>query len=122
MFLTTSIGKIRLDRIKTYHTNSILLQEYYLAENISNVSLDADYNFERKNHQSYKGATLILPELYLKHGSAKRLKHTSVKNRGERIKHRWVLTTFFSPAETKVIAAEIRRTQDIMEELETNFI
>ena len=38
--------------------------------------------------------------------------------------HRWVLITLplpFSPTETKVIAAEIRRTQDNMKELETGF-
>ena len=65
-----------LDKIETHHTNSILVQKYNLAENLSNVSLNADYNFERKNHRSYKGSTF-----YLKRGSAKRLKYTPVKNR-----------------------------------------
>ena len=74
-----------LDRIQT-HTNSILVQKYDLAENLSNVSLDADYNFQRKNQRSYKGSTHVLPNFYLKRGSAKRLKYTSVKNREECIK------------------------------------
>ena len=70
-----------LDKIETHHTNSILVQKYNLAENLSNVSLNADYNFERKNHRSYKGFTPVLPNFYLKRGSAKRLKYTPVKNR-----------------------------------------
>ena len=67
-----------LDRIETHRTNSILVQKYNLAENLSNVSLNADYNFERKNH---KGSTPALPNFYLKRGSTKRLKYTPVKNR-----------------------------------------
>ena len=35
-----------LDRIETHHTNSVLAQKYDLAENLSNVSLDADHNFD----------------------------------------------------------------------------
>ena len=35
-----------LDRIETHHTNSVLVQKYDLAENLSNVSLDVDCNFE----------------------------------------------------------------------------
>ena len=42
-----------IDRIQTHHTKSILVQKYDLAENLSNVSLDDDYNFERKNHRCY---------------------------------------------------------------------
>ena len=74
-----------LDRIETHHTNSILVGKYDLADNLSIVSLDADYNFERKNHRSYKGSTPVLPNFYLKRGSAKRLKYTPAKNREERI-------------------------------------
>ena len=35
-----------LDRIETHHTNSVLVQKYDLAENLSNVSLDVDCYFE----------------------------------------------------------------------------
>ena len=75
-----------LDRTETHHTNSILVQKYNLAENLSKVSLDADYNFEQKNHWSYKSSTPVLPNIYLKRGSAKRLKYTPVKKREECIK------------------------------------
>ena len=64
--------------------NSVMVQKYELAQNLSNVSLYADYNFERKNHRSYKGSTPVLPNFYC--GSAKRLKYTPVKNREECIK------------------------------------
>ena len=50
-----------LSRIETHHTNSILVQQYDIVENFANVSLDADYNFERKNHRSYKGTSQVLP-------------------------------------------------------------
>ena len=70
-----------LDRIEAHHTNSILVQKYDLAENLSNVSIDAYYNFDRKNHRSNKGSTLVLPDFYLKRGSAKRLRCIPVKNR-----------------------------------------
>ena len=157
MFLTTSIGK----KIQTHHTNSVLVQKYDLAENLSNVYLDGDYNFERKNHQSYKSSTPVLSNFYLKRGSAERLKYNPVKNKGECIKSflyspveahalitkgkqrvrswngfyelvsRQELDRItigylpplpFSPTETKVIAKDIRRLQDIMKELETDFI
>ena len=75
-----------LGRIQTHHTNSILVQKYDLAENLSNVSLDADYNFQRENQRSYKGSTPVLPNFYLKRGSAKHLKYPPVKNREECIK------------------------------------
>ena len=42
------------------------------------VSLDADYNFERKYQRSLK--------FYLKRGSAKRLKYSALKNREKCIK------------------------------------
>ena len=74
------------DRIETHHTNSILVQKQDLAENLSNMSLDADYNFQRKNHQSYKGSIPVLPNFNLKRASAKRLKYAPVKNREECIK------------------------------------
>ena len=37
-----------VDRIENHHINSILVQNDDLAENLSNFSIDADYNFERK--------------------------------------------------------------------------
>ena len=50
------------------------------------MSLDADYNFERKNYRSYKGSISVLPNFNLKRGSAISLKYTPVKNREECIK------------------------------------
>ena len=38
---------------ETHHINSILVQKYHLIDNVSKISLDADYNFERKSHRSY---------------------------------------------------------------------
>ena len=38
-------------RIETHHTNSILVQKYDLVKNLSKVSINADYNFERKDHR-----------------------------------------------------------------------
>ena len=78
--------KRALGTTETHHTNSILIQKYESAENLSNVSLGTDYNFERKNHWSCKGSTPVLSNFCLKRGSAKRLKYTPVKNREGRIK------------------------------------
>ena len=50
------------------------------------MSLDADYNFERKNYRFYKGSISVLPNFNLKRGSAISLKYTPVKNREECIK------------------------------------
>ena len=94
MFLTTSIGKM----IQTHHTNSVLVQKYDLAENLSNVYLDADDNFERKNHQSYKGSTPVLSNLYLKRGSAERLKYNPVK-----IKEECIKSFLYSPVEAHAL-------------------
>ena len=57
-----------LDRIDTHHTNSTLVRKYNLVENLSNVPLDTNYNFKQKNHQSIP----VLPNFYLKQGSAKK--------------------------------------------------
>ena len=150
-----------LNRIETDHTNSILVQKYDLVENLSNISIHADYNFAQKDHRSYKGSTVVLPNFYLKRGSAKPLKYTYANEREECIKSSlrslvWVhsritegkqtvpswggfkelvsepdLDTInvgylppipFPPTDLKVIAAEVRRTQNIMKELETEFI
>ena len=80
MFLTTLKNKTP-DRIETHHANSILVEKHDLAE-----SLDADCNFERKNHRSYKSSISVLPNFNLKLGLARRLKYTPVKNREECIK------------------------------------
>ena len=45
-----------VNRSEIYHTNSILVQKYDLTENMSKISIDVDYNFERKSHGSYKGS------------------------------------------------------------------
>lgn len=78
--------KRALGTTETHHTNSILIQKYESAENLSNVSLGADYNFERKNHWSCKGSTPVLSNFCLKRGSAKRLKYSALKNREKCIK------------------------------------
>ena len=88
-------------RIETHQTKSTLVQKYDLAENLSNVSLDADHNFERKNHRSYKGSTPVLPNFYLKRGSAKRLKYTPVKNREECIKSSLYSSAWHLPGSQK---------------------
>ena len=62
------------------------MQKYDLTENVSKISLDADYNFERKPHRSYKGSTQELPDFYLKHGSARPLKYTPVNEKEESTK------------------------------------
>ena len=41
-----------VNRNDTHHTNSILVQKYDLIKNVSKISLDADYNFERKSDRS----------------------------------------------------------------------
>ena len=51
---------------ETSHTNSVLVQNYDLIENVSKVSIDADDNFERKSCRSMKGSTQELPDFYLK--------------------------------------------------------
>ena len=58
---------------ENHHTNSTLVQKYDLIENVSKISLDADYNFKRKSHRSYKGSIQELPDFYLKCGSARPL-------------------------------------------------
>ena len=68
---------------ENHHTNSTLVQKYDLIENVSKISLDADYNFERKSHRSYKGSIQELPDFYLKRGSARPLKYTPVNEKEE---------------------------------------
>ena len=58
------------NRSETHHTSFILVQKYNLIENVSKISLDADYNFKRKSHRSCKGCIQELPDCYLTHGSA----------------------------------------------------
>lgn len=58
-----------LNRIETHHMKSILIQKYDFTENLSNVSLNADYNFEWQNQWSSKASTPKLPNVYLKPGS-----------------------------------------------------
>ena len=36
-----------VNRSQIYHTNSILVQKYDLIENMTKISIDVDYNFER---------------------------------------------------------------------------
>ena len=62
------------------------MQKYDLTENVSKISLDADYNFERKPHRSYKGSNQELPDFYLKRGSARPLKYTPVNEKEESTK------------------------------------
>ena len=150
-----------LSRVETHHTNSILVQKYDILENMSNVTLDSDYNFERKKHRSYKGSSQVLPNFYFKRGPIKSLKYIDVNDREECTKSTlyslvWVHSRItkdlqkvpswsgfkelvtnrdldvltvgylppipYSPTEYKVILEEIRRTQQIMIELETDFI
>ena len=75
-----------VSRSETHHTNSILLQKYDLIENVSKISLDTDYNFERKSHRSCKGSIQELPDFYLKCGSARLLKYTPVYEKEESTK------------------------------------
>ena len=72
-----------LNRVETHHTNSILIQRYDLAETLSKVTLDADYNFVKSRHRSYKGNTDPLPAVYFKRGVAKQLKYTPIYDRSE---------------------------------------
>ena len=65
-----------VNRSETHYTNSILVQKYDLTENVLKISLNTDYNFERKSHRSYKGSIQELPDFYLKRGSARPLKYT----------------------------------------------
>ena len=43
-----------VNRSESHHTNPILVQKHDLIEILSKISLDADYNFERKSYRSYK--------------------------------------------------------------------
>ena len=132
-----------------------------LIEIVSKISLDSDYNFERKSFRSYKDSVQKLPDFYLKRGSARPLKYAPVNEKEESAKSSfnclvWVHSRNmkenqsvpswsgfkeiasdpdldkvnvgylppipFPLTNLKVIAAVIRRTENIMEKPKTNFI
>ena len=62
------------------------MQKYDLIENVSKIFLDANYNFERKSHRSYKGSIQELPDFHLKRGSARPLKYTPVNEKEQSTK------------------------------------
>ena len=146
---------------ETHHTNSILVRKYDLIENVSKISLDADYNFERTSHRSYKVSIQELRDFYLKCGSARPLKYTPVNEKEESTKSSfnslvclhsrnmkgnqsvpswsgfkelvsdpdldkanvgYLPPIPFPLTDLNGIAAVIRRTENIMKYLETNFI
>ena len=48
-----------INRQESYYTNSILAQKYDLAKELSRVSLDPNYEFDRKNHRYFKGTQTV---------------------------------------------------------------
>ena len=57
-----------INRHESHYTNSILLQKYDLAEELSRVSLDPNCKFDRKNQRSFKGKQMELTPVYFKWG------------------------------------------------------
>ena len=55
-----------INRQELYYTNSILVQKYDLAEELSRVNLDPNYEFDRKNHRSFKGTQMELTPVNFK--------------------------------------------------------
>ena len=53
---------------ESHYTNSILVQKYNLAEELSRVSLDPNYEFDRKKHRSFKGTQMELTPVHFKQG------------------------------------------------------
>ena len=57
-----------INRQESYYTNSILAQKYDLAKELSRVSLDPNYEFDRKNHRYFKGTQTELTPVHFKRG------------------------------------------------------
>ena len=57
-----------INRQESHYTNLILVQKYDLAEELSRVSLDPNYEFDRKNHKSFKGTQMELTPVHFKRG------------------------------------------------------
>ena len=57
-----------INRHESHYTNSILLQKYDLAEELSRASLDPNCKFDRKNQRSFKGKQMELTPVYFKWG------------------------------------------------------
>ena len=55
-------------RQESHYTKSILVQKYDLAEELSRVSLNPNYEFDRKNHRSFKGTQTELTPVHFKRG------------------------------------------------------
>ena len=53
---------------ESHYTNSVLVQKYDLAEELSRVSLDPNYEFDRKNHRSFKDTQTELTPVHFKQG------------------------------------------------------
>ena len=57
-----------IKRQESHYTNSLLVQKYDLAEELSRVGLDLNYEFNKKNHRSFKGTQMKLTPLHFKRG------------------------------------------------------
>ena len=57
-----------INRQESHCTSSILAQKCDLAEELSRVSLDPNYEFDRKNHRSFKGTQTVLTPVHFKLG------------------------------------------------------
>lgn len=50
-------------RLEVHLTNSILIQRNNIVDQLAHVSLNPDYDFARKDHRSFKGTSVDLPQV-----------------------------------------------------------
>ena len=60
-------------RLEVHLTNSILIQKNDIVDQLANVTLQPDYDFSRKDHRSFKGTSVDLPEVSHKRSQVKLL-------------------------------------------------
>ena len=133
---------------ESHYTNSVLVQKYDLAEELSRVSLDPNYEFDRKNHRHFKRGKPMIIDEYSSIPSFSRIESIKSANKTllrilartksdlkvpswsgfqeittdknvERVVVGYLLPIAESPTEMKVIYAEIDRTEKIRVELDT---
>ena len=69
---------VNISGVQTHHTNSIVVQEGYHSEgDTSSVSVEADRNFKRGEHRSFKGTDCDIPNIRFKCGEPKVLNFDS---------------------------------------------
>ena len=69
---------VNISGVQTHHTNSIVVQEEYHSEgDTSSVSVEADRNFKRGEHRSFKGTDCDIPNIRFKRGEPKVLNFDS---------------------------------------------